>query len=317
MFAVVDGVLLRALPVRDQDRLILAWKELRSSQFAHYPFGGPDVEAVVKASLLLESGAGVTSNGAVEWVAMEDGTASYVRGALVTGTYFEVLGIQPLLGRALTQADDVSGAENVLVISHGLWKRRYGAARDTIGRRMTLGGAPFTIVGVMPSGLDYPSGVEVWRTIRSVPAGGVFGDAARYEIDLIARLRPGVTIDQSASELAAITKRPESNAPPDHPRSLVPVVRSFENVVGATTANVRNLVLIEAVRLAGFGAAAGLVGAVVTTRLMRGMLFQVDPLDLPTLAGAALLLIAASLVAAYVPTRRAIRLDPAAMIRSR
>jgi hypothetical protein len=55
MFAVVDGVLLRPLPVRDQDRLILAWKELRSSRFAHYPFGGPDVEAVVKASQLLPS----------------------------------------------------------------------------------------------------------------------------------------------------------------------------------------------------------------------------------------------------------------------
>ena len=114
---------------------------MRASQFAHYPFGGPDVEAVVKASQLLESGAGVTSNGAVEWVAVEDGTTSYVRGALVTGAYFEVLGIQPFLGRALTLADDVSGAENVLVISHGLWKRRYGAsarhdrAPDDAGRR--------------------------------------------------------------------------------------------------------------------------------------------------------------------------------------
>ena len=78
----------------------------------------------------------------------------------------------------------------------------------------------------------------------------------------------------------------------------------------------RDLVLTEAVRLAGSGAAAGFVGALVTTRLMRGMLFQVDPLDLPTLAGAALLLVAASLLAAYVPTRRAMRLDPAAIIRS-
>ena len=65
MFAMVDGVLLRPLPVRDQDRLILAWKELRSSRFAHYPFAGPDVEAVVEAGQLIESGAGVTSNGAV------------------------------------------------------------------------------------------------------------------------------------------------------------------------------------------------------------------------------------------------------------
>jgi putative ABC transport system permease protein len=231
MFAVIDGVLLRPLPVRDQDRLLLAWKELRSSRFAHYPFGGPDVEAVVKASQLLESGAGVTSNGAVEWVAVEDGAASYVHGALVTGAYFEVLGINPFLGRALTTTDDVTGAENVIVISHGLWKRRYGSSRDTIGRRLTLGWTPFTIVGVMPPGLDYPSGVEVWRTVRSVPAGGVFGDAAHYEIDLIGRLRPGVSIDQATSELATITNRLEATSPPDHPRGLIPVVRSFEGVI--------------------------------------------------------------------------------------
>jgi hypothetical protein len=64
-----------------------------------------------------------------------------------------------------------------------------------------------------------------------VPAGGVFGDAAHYEIDLIARLRPGVSIDQATSELATITKRLEATARPDHPRGLMPVVRSFEEVI--------------------------------------------------------------------------------------
>ena len=193
-----------------------------------------------RGSQLLESGAGVTSNGAVSWVAVgrrngAEGTASYVQGALVTGAYFEVLGIHPFLGRALTTADDVAGAENVIVISHGLWKRRDGGSRDTIGRRLTLGGTPFTIVGVMPPGLDYPSGVEVWRTVRSVPAGGVFGDAAHYEIDLIARLRPGVSIEQAASELARIAKRLEMNARPDHPRGLEPVVRCSKRLLSATS----------------------------------------------------------------------------------
>ena len=86
--------------------------------------------------------------------------------------------------------------------------------------------------------------------------------------------------------------------------------------LGASRANVRNLVLIEAARLAGLGAAAGLVGALVTTRFLRGMLFEVDPLDAPTLAGATLLLILASLMAAYAPTRRARRVDAAALLRS-
>ncbi len=305
MFALVDTVLLRPLPVSDQDRLILAWKELRSSRFAHYPFGGPDVAAVVEASQLPESGAGVSSNGAVAWVAVENGVASYVHGALVTGAYFDVLGIHPFLGRPLTPTDDVAGADNVIVISHALWKRRYGRSRDTIGRRMTLGGTAFTVVGVMPPGLDYPNGVEVWRTVRSVPAGGVFGDAAHYEIDLIARLRPGVTIDQAAAELASIARRVEVNAPPDQPRDLVAVVQSFEEVIvgdlrpamlalfGAVAlvlliaaANVANLLLLRgevrsrelAVR-AAFGAGRG--------RILS--LMFAESLTLATAAGAAAL----------------------------
>ena len=338
MFAVVDGVLLRPLPVRDQDRLLLAWKELRASRFAHYPFGGPDVEAVVEASQLLESGAGVTSNGAFAWVAVEDGagadgTASYVHGALVTGAYFEVLGIHPFLGRALTTADDVAGAENVIVISHGLWKRRYGGSRDTIGRRLTLGGGTaFTIVGVMPPGLDYPSGVEVWRTVRSVPAGGVFGDAAHYEIDLIARLRPGVSIAQAASELATIAARLERNAPPDHPRGLMPVVRSFEDVIvgdvrpamlalfGAVAlvlliaaANVANLLLLrgevrsrELAMRSALGAARGRI---------LSLLFA-ESLTLATAAGAAAFVASwwslgalLTLIPAGLPRGDAIRID--------
>lgn len=235
MFALIQGVLLRPLPVREQDRLIVAWKELRASGFAHHPFGGPDVEAVAEAARLVESAAGVTSNGAIAWVAVEGGVSSYLNGALVTGDLFQVLGVEPIVGRGFTQADDVDGAENVLVISHGLWQRRYGGSRDVIGRRLSFGGRSFVIVGVTPPDLDYPRGVEVWRTVRSVPIDETFGEAARYEVDLVARLRPGVTLEQAAGELTALNARLEAVAPPDVRRGLLPVVRSFEDVVVGDT----------------------------------------------------------------------------------
>ena len=66
-----------------------------------------------------------------------------------------MLGVEPLLGRALNRADDVIGAENVIAISHGLWQRRYGGTRDVIGRALTLRERRFTIVGVMPAGFEY------------------------------------------------------------------------------------------------------------------------------------------------------------------
>lgn len=248
MFALIEAVLLSPLPVRDQAQLIVAWKELRASAFAHYPFGGPDVDAVAVTSRTSAASAGVTSNGASPWVAVENGNAGYVNGALVTGAFFEVLGVEPVLGRTLTGADDVEGAENVVVISDALWQRRYAGSSDALGRRIDLGGVRFTVVGVAGRGFDYPQGAELWRTVRSVKVEGPFGEAARYEVDLIARMGPGVTIEQASEELGAVTARLASTAPPDYPRSLVPVVRSIEDVVVGGT-RMPMLVLFAAVGL--------------------------------------------------------------------
>ena len=231
MFALIHGVLLRPLPVREQDQLVVAWKELRSSGFAHYPFGDAAIEAVGRASRLLQNVAGVTSNGVGRSVMAVDGASSYVKVALVTGAFFEVLGTDPLLGRSFTRSDDLAGAEHVLVISHGFWQRRFGGSREVIGLRVRLSEQPFTIVGVMPPDIDYPRGVEIWRTTKSVPTDGPFGDAARSEVDLLGRLRAGVTREQAASELTALTRTLEAQAPADSPKGLLPVVRSFEELV--------------------------------------------------------------------------------------
>jgi len=231
MSTLVRGVLLRPLPVRDQDRLIIAWKELRSSDQNHYPFGAAEIDAVEKSSQLIESAAGVDANGAGQEVITEDGVSSYVRSAVVTGGLFEVLGVDPILGRRLTRADDVEGAENVVAISHGLWTRRFGGSRSVIGRRITLGENRFTIIAVMPPDVDYPAGVEVWRTAHSFGTTGPFGDAARREIDLLARLRPAVTIEQAASELTALTRQLESAGGQNTIRGLIPVVRPFKDAV--------------------------------------------------------------------------------------
>ncbi|MCC6164252.1 MAG: ABC transporter permease [Acidobacteria bacterium] len=265
MFALVHGVLLRPLPVHDQDRLIVAWKELRKPDLAHYSFGDVDVERVARDSGLLLTVAGVSSHGTSQSTIVVRGEPVHVMAAPVTGRFFDVLGVRPLIGRTLDADDDVEGAERVLVLSHGVWQRHYGGAPDVIGRQITLDESPFTIVGVMPRELDFPAGVEVWRTTRSFSTRGAFGDAARREVDLVARLQPGVTIEQATSELAALIRHYEADAPPAETRGLTPVVRPLaERVVG----NVRPVLL-------ALLAAAGLVLLIATANvanllLMRG-----------------------------------------------
>ena len=243
-----------------------------------------------RESRLLEAVAGMDANGAGRGLFVEDGNASYVSSAFVTGRFFEVLGVEPVLGRALRAEDDVDGAETVTVISRGFWQRRYGASPLVLGRRVEVEQQTFTIVGVMPD-LDLPRGVELWRTTHSTSTTGPFGDAARREIDLVGRLRPGVTLEQARSELATMTAELERSAPPGNTRGLVPVVLPLATaIVGdvqpvivalmmavglvllIASANVANLVLLrgESRRLelavrAALGASRGRIVAHVLT----------------------------------------------------
>ena len=231
MFALIQGVLLRPLPVNDQDRLIVSWREASTGGSARYPFGDAEIKAVAEASQLLVSAAGVTRNGVERTVLTEKGQSSYANVALVTGGFFDVLGVDPLLGRTLSVDDEPDGAESVVVISSGLWRRQYGGVRDAIGRRVTLGESSFTIVGVMPPDLDYPTGAEIWRPTSSVPTTGPFGNAARREVNLIARLRSGVSVEQATSEISSLSQRLDEGAAANAMRGLVPVVRPFADVV--------------------------------------------------------------------------------------
>jgi putative ABC transport system permease protein len=266
MFALIQGVLLRPLPVQEQDRLIVAWREAPTAGSAFYPFGDVEIEAVTRESRLLESAAGVTRNGVRRAVVSDGSTSSYANVGLITGNFFEVLGAQALLGRRLSLKDDPKGAEPVAVISHGYWQRHFGGMADVVGRRMTINEQPCVIVGVMPPDLDYPRGVEIWRTTRSIAANSAFGIAAQREVNLIGRLRPGVTVEQASSELAALDQQLATDVPTDYlRRGFQIVVRPFTEIV---TGDVRGTLI------AMFGAVALVLliasANVANLLLMRG-----------------------------------------------
>ena len=232
MFALVDGVLLRPLPVRDQAALLIVWREPRASG-THVPFKAPEVNALSRGARTLDGAAGVAWQGAGEFTVVERGNATDLRMVHVTGTFFDVLGTAPVLGRALQPADDVAGAPRALVISHGVWHRRYGAAADAIGRRLFINQQPFLVVGVMPPGLDYPRGTEAWTTVAAMASAApnkTFEGAVANELDVIARVRAGTTPAQADQELQALL--PVIAPVPDGvPGELRPVLRRFDDAV--------------------------------------------------------------------------------------
>jgi putative ABC transport system permease protein len=229
MYALVQGVLLRPLPVHEQDRLIVAWKEIPSRSFGHMPYMAEEHAALREATGVLEGVAGVDYNGAWRLVAVEDGAASYMMTSPVTGEFFDVLGVAPVLGRALHPADDVAGAAPVIVISHGLWQRRWGGSPTVLGRSFELRERSFTVVGVMPRGFEFPRAAEAWITLSAASDQLTSPTRFQYLIDVIARLRPGATVQQAAAELEAVTSRLQ--AVPGMPEGQKAVVHTFEDAV--------------------------------------------------------------------------------------
>ena len=264
MFALIQGVLLRPLPVRDQDRLVVSWLENRAAALTHYPYRSDGVEAFARESRTLEAVAAVGYNGANKTIVFEHGQPTYVNEALISGRAFEVLGTPALLGRALNAKDDVDGGPPVVAITHGLWMRRYAGARDVIGRRLFFRDQAFTIVGVMPPDLNYPRGVEVWRPFASISLDSTFGWAARRDVDLIGRLRPGATAEQAAGELRALAVRVFAAAPGERAPGLRPVVRAYADVM---VGDVRPALLI-------LFAAVGLVLLIASANVANLLLFR-------------------------------------------
>jgi putative ABC transport system permease protein len=250
MFALVDGMLLQPLPVRDQDNIVVVWREPRGTGGTHVPFKSAEIDTLRRNATTLRTVAGVTWQGPAEVDVEEGGQTSPIRMAPVTGAFFEVLGTDAWIGRPLQPPDDVDGAAHVLVLSHGAWRRRYGSIAEVIGRRLTIGERRFTIVGVMPPGLEYPRGVEAWTTVaamRSVAPNDTFREAIRNELDVVARLRDGTSADQAAAELDAMapTLDPPFVELRDELRASVHLLEAV--VVGDTRSTV--LVLFGAVLL--------------------------------------------------------------------
>src|SRR5207237_8321478 len=134
--------------------------EKRDGSVDHWPLGITQARDVTQRSRAMRSVALVDFYGSMPIPVIDGNNVTRLRRALVSGNYFDVLGVRAIVGRAFGPSDDVVGAAPVVVISHATWQRQYGADRSVIGRKFTiqLDGLDYTIVGVMPPGLEYPTG---------------------------------------------------------------------------------------------------------------------------------------------------------------
>jgi putative ABC transport system permease protein len=211
VFSVVHGVLLRPLPYADADRLVRIWEVTPEGQ--PFSFSEPSYLHLRERSRMLTDVAAYREVGG--HVILTDGAASQ-RLALVpvSASLPAVLGIAPHIGRLFTPEEDQPRAgEHSLILSHELWRSRFGSDPAIVGRRVTLNDAPFVVVGVLPAAIAFPPGADAWMPL----AAHASSDNDDKDLAVIGRLAPGATIEQAQQELREVARQlastyPEANA---------------------------------------------------------------------------------------------------------
>lgn len=208
VFTVANAVLLRRLAVRDQDRVVVLWGESTDGRFTNWPVSPRTAREFAGSSRALESVAVFGYWGTSAIPVQRADRVVQLRASLVSGNFFSVLGARPLIGRILNASDDVADAPPVVVLSFNAWKKRFDGDPRVLGLTVKSAAGPvYTVVGIMPPGLDYPRGADMWTPITS--AFGAGADSAA-EVDMVARLAAGGTPALAASELTDVLHRSSS-----------------------------------------------------------------------------------------------------------
>lgn len=220
IFSVVNAVVLRPLDYPEPQQLVRITSELRG-------FGATDT-GVSAAELfdyqsLTDLFAGVAGLSPISANVTSGDTPERVEMMLVSWNYFAVLGVPPAHGRVFGRADDVPGVANVAVVSDAFWRRRLGADRQAIGRTVVIDQDPIQVVGVMPPGFRHPGrtvqgAVEVWSPAGFRGSASAPPNRSRRRLEgCLARLRPGVTLEQAQARLADYGTAVSRQFPSDYP----------------------------------------------------------------------------------------------------
>jgi len=255
IFSLVNGVLLRPLPYPEAERIVYFEGRNDAMGISNSNISVPDFaewskqEQLFAATALFSAGNGTLTDAG--------GEPERVPRAGVSSTFFEVLGVQPMLGRAFIAEDDQPTREPTAILSEGLWKRRFGGDASIIGKTITVNARAMTVVGVMPAAFQFPGETQMWTTQQII--GEQPRDNRAYSA--LARLRPGIALQQAQSQISGVNAQlaqayPETNKGWDaslahlHERLVRSVRPSLLALLGAVAfvlliacANVANLLL--------------------------------------------------------------------------
>jgi len=263
IFSVVESVLLRPLPYRDPSALVQVWNTYLP-QFPQVPNSPGDFQdfrrqaaSFSEMAAFVDIPQGFNLTGESEPQRLE---ARYA-----TSGFFPMLGIQPIVGRAFHSEEDKPGAAPVVMLSHRLWQSRFGSDPSVIGRTFLLDGKGYTLIGVLPNAFRMAPTTDIW-----MPTGQYSDDLTshlHHEFNVLARLKPGVSISHAQAELTTLNRQ-EEQAFPDTHKNWGVLVTPMEDP-SAVKMRVALLVLFGAVGLVLLVACANIVNLLLARNAVR------------------------------------------------
>jgi predicted permease len=263
IFSVVNGVLLKSLPYPNSDRLVsLSQSSLESKEIS---VSYPDyLEWRAQQHIFEDMAARVPAGGIIAG----NGQPERVIGRLVTSSFFSTLGVQPAVGRAFTATEDQPGGARAMVISYELWQRHFGGNSDIVNKSISYSGEPWIVVGVMPARFDFYGrnnvNNDIFIPLGHLPGGDFMSDRKSHVVQVLARLKAGVSLDQATAAMKTLAaqqalQHPDSNTGiganvrsllddyvGDSRRALMVVFAAVAFMLMIACANVANLMLARA-----------------------------------------------------------------------
>ncbi|MFP3942083.1 MAG: ABC transporter permease, partial [Thermoanaerobaculia bacterium] len=262
LFAVIQGTFLRGLPFEDGERIVHVGRRPLSEGGVLTPELRAWREGSQRDGTGVEALAGWIGTGGV-WSG--DGAPAERRnGAYVSEGLFELTGEGPALGRTFRREDTLPGSERVVVLSSVLWRERYGADPEVVGRAVTIGGDPARVIGVMPAGFQFPLRQEYWLPLE--PLLAEVGEGSRLPVQAVARLEEGASPVRAAAALDAVADGAARAAGADAAETTVtPFVRAYtgapRRALGFATAAAVGVLLIACANVANLLLTRGLARA--------------------------------------------------------
>ncbi len=226
IFSVVNAVLLRPLPYNDPARIMTVLHEESGPVAPANFFDFREQQSVFESMAAAQY-----------WTPSLTGRdrPEQINALKLTADMFHLLGVSPVLGRTFTDGEDKPGNENVIVLSHRLWQRRFGGDPGLINQQITLDGQSYTVIGVMPKEFQFApfwaTRAEMWAPLNLAPR---INDRGGQSLRIFARLKPGVTREQAQAEIETIRQRLEQQYPESNKGLEVLVDPLHEKVVGKT-----------------------------------------------------------------------------------